>query len=102
MKKNVKHVALNLSIVTFLNTETFRCFCCNKIYQHKVYTQNNNNFILLLQKGIDPYKYMDDWEIFIETSLSEKDFYSHLDMEDISDADYAHSKRVCRDFEIKS
>ena len=76
------------------NLIKYKCFCCNKIYQHKVYTQNNNNFILLLQKGIDPYKYMDDWEIFIETSLSEKDFYSHLDMEDISDADYAHSKRV--------
>ena len=45
---------------------------------------------------------MDDWEIFIETSLSEKDFYSHLDMEDISDADYAHSKRIWRDFEIKN
>ena len=45
---------------------------------------------------------MDDWEIFIETSLSETDFYSHLDMDDISDADYAHSKRVCRDFEIKN
>ena len=46
---------------------------------------------------------MDDWEKFNETSLSEKeDFYSHLDMEDITDADYAHAKRVCKDFEIKN
>ena len=29
------------------------------------------------------------------------DFYSHLNMEDITDADYAHAKRVCKDFEIK-
>ena len=28
-------------------------------------------------------------------------FYSHLNMEDISDADYAHAKRVCKDFEMK-
>ena len=44
---------------------------------------------------------MDDWEKFNETSLLEKeDFYSHLNMEDITDADYAHAKRVCIDFEI--
>ena len=38
-----------------------------------------------------------------ETSLSEKeDFYSHLNMDDITDADYAHTKRVCKNFEIKN
>ena len=31
-----------------------------------------------------------------------EDFYSHLNMEDITDADYAHIKRVCKDFEIKN
>ena len=46
---------------------------------------------------------MDDWEKFNETLLPEKeDFYSHLNMEDITDADYVHTKRVCKDFEIKS
>ena len=46
---------------------------------------------------------MDDWEKFNETSLPEKeDFYSHLNMEDITDADYAHAKRICKDFEIKN
>ena len=46
---------------------------------------------------------MDDWEKFNETSLPEKeDFYSHLNMEDITDADYVHTKRVCKDFEIKN
>ena len=45
---------------------------------------------------------MDDWEKFNETSLPEKeDFYSHLNMEDTADSDYTHSKRVCKDFEIK-
>ena len=45
---------------------------------------------------------MDDWEKFNETSLPEKeDFYSHSNMEDITDTDYAHAKTVCKDFEIK-
>ena len=45
-----------------------------------------------------PYQYMNDWEKFNETSLLEKeDFYSHLNMEDITDADYAPAKRVCKD-----
>ena len=30
-----------------------------------------------------------------------EDLYSHLNVEDITDADYAHTKRVCKDFEIK-
>ena len=46
---------------------------------------------------------MDHWENFSNTSLLEKeDFYSHLNMEDITDADYAHAKRVCKDFELKN
>ena len=45
---------------------------------------------------------MDDWEKVNETSLPEKeDFYSHLNMEDIIDANYAHAKRVCKDFRRK-
>ena len=45
---------------------------------------------------------MDDWEKFNKPSLPEKDFYSHLNMEDIIDADYALTKIVCKDFEIKN
>ena len=45
---------------------------------------------------------MDDWEKFNESSLLEKkDSDSHLNMEDITDADYAHAKRVCIEFEMK-
>ena len=39
---------------------------------------------------------------FYETSLPEKeDFYSHLNMEDITDVDYTYIKRVSKDREIK-
>ena len=46
---------------------------------------------------------MDDWEKFNETSLSEKeDFFSRLNMKDITDPDCAHEKRVCKSFVIKN
>ena len=57
---------------------------------------------MLLPKGAYPYEYIDDWKKFNKTSLPEKeDFYSHLNTEDITDADDTHAKRVCEDFEIK-
>ena len=33
--------------------------------------------------------------------LKKKNFISNLNLEDITDADYMHAKRVCKDFEIK-
>ena len=45
---------------------------------------------------------MDDWRKFNETSLPEKeDFYSDLNMEDITDVDYEHAKRVCKELAVK-
>ena len=42
-------------------------------------------------------KYLNDWKKLNETSLSQKeDFYSHLNMEDITDAEYTHAKRGCK------
>ena len=53
---------------------------------------------MLLQK-----RYLDDWEKFNEILLPEKeDSYSHLNMEDITDADYPHAKKVCKDFKIRN
>ena len=46
---------------------------------------------------------MDDWEKFNETTVPEKEeFYSNLNIEDITDADYVHAKRVCKELEIKN
>ena len=46
----------------------------------------------MLQKGLYLYEYMDDWEKFNETLSPEKENY----------ADYAHAKRVSKDFDIKN
>ena len=57
---------------------------------------------MFLRKRVYPYEYMDDCEKFNETTLPKKEeFYNNLNMEDITDADYIHAKRVCKDFEIK-
>ena len=62
-----------------------------------------NKFILLLRKGVYPYEYMDTWEKFIEISLPRKeDFYSNLNMEDISDIDYRHANNVFKRFKLKN
>ena len=54
-----------------------------------------NKFVLLLRKGVYPYEYMDSWEKFDETTLPPKeDFYSELNLEGISDEDYAHARKV--------
>ena len=57
-----------------------------------------------MQKGVYLHEYMDDWEKFKETSLPEKeDFYSHLNMDEITDEVYVeYAKRVCKNFEIKN
>ena len=54
-----------------------------------------NKFILLLRKGVYPYEDMDDWEKFDETTIPpEEAFYSELNLEGISDADYSHAQNV--------
>ena len=55
----------------------------------------------MLRKGVYHYQHIDDWEKFNEISLPEKeDSYSHLNIKEISDADYAQVKKVCKDFKI--
>ena len=69
---------------------------------YKFCKHDSNKFILLLRKVVYPYKYMDDWEKFKQASLPKRNnFYSHLNKQDITDADYAYAKRDCKDFEIK-
>ena len=73
-----------------------------ELNKYKFSNHNKRKFTLLLQKGVYPYECDYHWEKINETSLPEKeDFYSHLNMEDITDADYVHAKIVCQDFEIK-
>ena len=62
-----------------------------------------DKFKLLLRKGVYPYEYMDSWKRFNETELPSKDkFYSTLNLEDISDDNYAHAINVWNTFNINN
>ena len=86
----------------------FSSFRCKKNYEKKInkeliqrfantyefFNGDLNEFILLLRKGVYPYEYMDSWKRFDKTSLPNKEeFYSNLNMEDITDVDYRHVKK---------
>ena len=59
--------------------------------------------MLLLRKGVYPDEYMDDWDRFNEEKLPNKsDFYSSLNMEDMSEIDYRHALKVFNEFNIKN
>ena len=46
---------------------------------------------------------MDSWEKFNETAIPSKEaFYSKLNLEDITDKDYAHVQKVWGVFEIRN
>ena len=57
----------------------------------------------MVRKGVYSYEYMDSWERFNETSLSnKKDFYSNLNMENIDDIDYRHGNNVFKSFKLEN
>ena len=58
---------------------------------------------LLKQKGIYPYDYMNSYDKFEETSFpSQKDCYSQLNKESISDTDYKHALNVWKQLNINN
>ena len=84
---------------------TFTCFECKRNYEkdfnkglikrfanmYEFCNKDINKSTLLLRKGVYPYEYIDSWERFDETSLSDKyAFCSSLNMEDITDVDHMH------------
>ena len=59
------------------------------------------SFCVLLRKGIYPYEYRDSWERFDENTIPPKEgFYCELNLENITDKDYEHGKKVQEAFEI--
>ena len=93
------------------------CYNCKQHYRKKFNKElikrfastyefcNNdlNKFVLLLRKGVYPYEFVDTWEKFSKISLpSKEDFYSNLNMEDISDIDYRHANNVFKRFRLEN
>ena len=62
-----------------------------------------HKFFLLLGKGYYPYEDADSWEKFDETTIPPKEaFYSELNLEGVSTADYAHVQKVWEVFKIRN
>ena len=58
---------------------------------------------MLLQKGVYPYEYIDEWDKFNKKVLPGKEsFYSNLTLENISEIDYAHANNVFKKFNINN
>ena len=73
-------------------------------FQHTLHHCKRKKHVdMMMQKGIYPYDYMDDWKRFDEARLPPKDkFYSKLNESDISDEDYEHGKNVWDVFKCKT
>ena len=55
----------------------------------------------MLRKEFYPNEYIDSWERFNKELFPDKnEFYSSLNIKDITDQDYAHAKRVSKDFKL--
>ena len=69
---------------------------------HELCNGDINKFILLLRKGVYAYEYMDNWERFDEKLIPDKkEFYSSLNIENITDVDYRHAKKYTKNLIIK-
>ena len=94
-----------------------KCFNCKQNYEkdfnkelikrfastYEFCNGNLNKFILLIRKGVYPYEYMDNWEMFDETSLPNKEsFYNNLNMKNIEYIDYRHGNNVFKRFKLKN
>ena len=70
---------------------------------HKFCNGDLTNFLLLLRKGVYPYEDMDSWEKFDETTIPPKEaFKSKLNLENITNKDYAHVQKVWEVFKMKN
>ena len=120
-KKNAKHVCKKskseCDFIGFKNNKlNYKCKKCGGKYIKSINgsikkfpiasqfcNSDLNKFVLFLRKNIYHYEYVDNWERFNEISLPDKKaFYSELNLEDITDKDYAHGQKVWEVFEIKN
>ena len=69
---------------------------------HQFWKGDLNKFLLLQRKGVCPYEYMYSWEKFNETLRPPKEaYYSKLNEEGISDANYAPVQKIWEILELK-
>ena len=92
----------------------YKCLRCNKIYHKnfdvilkkrfvntdKFSSHDIKKFILLLRKVAYPYENTNNSKNLTKKHYQRK-FYSYLNFEDITNADYSHAKKVCTEILVK-
>ena len=69
----------------------------------QVWKMNATDLPLLTQKGVYPYSYIKDFQVFEETSLPPKEaFHNDLTEDDISEEDYQHAEKVWSTFHCET
>ena len=63
---------------------------------------SEDQYALLVRKGVYPYEYMMSWDKFMETQLPKGSFHSAVNMSDISQYNYEHAQKVWGAFSSKN
>ena len=75
----------------------------DSIFDNLRNNHTDEQFRLLLRKGVYLHEYMSSWDKFEATKLPPKEaFHSKLNMSDISDQDYEHAHKVWKAFGLNN
>ena len=106
-----KYISISLGQLVFKDSAQFLLASLDKLvksnkketFKHTQKGRTNEEFELLIRKGVYPYEYMDSWERLDETDLPPiEKFYSSLSGSNISPEDYEHALNVWKTFKCKT
>ena len=106
-----KYISFSLGQLVFKDSAQFLLASLDKLvrsnkkdtFKHTQKGRTNEEFELLIRKGVYPYEYMDSWDRFDETELPPiEKFYSSLSGSNISPEDYEHALNVWKTFKCKT
>ena len=110
-KNKKKYISFSWRQLEFKDSAQFLLASLDKLvrsnkketFKHTQKGQTNDEFELLIRKGVYPYEYMDSWERFDEAELPPiEKFYSSLSASSISPEDYKHALNVWKTFKCKT
>ena len=97
--------------LTFINSYQFMSSSLDNLisnlpkeaFKHTSEEFTGKKLILMSQKGVYPYDFMDSFEKFDQTKLpAKKQFYSILNDLHINNKEYDHAKKVWKTFKVKN
>ena len=107
-KSNLEYLTAKVRLLAF---KCMKLWCLLKkfdedlikrfVSSYQLYGREINKSNAILQKGVYPYKCINNLEKINEKLLlTKKEFFSNLTIEIIPNADYGHAKKVWEDFKL--